>query len=103
MRTYPERHFYAGTWSQDDVILFGGFPLLISGAWGRRCGQSHYLQAMVKPLHSFPSFLPRRTALHLSSGHEGIEEAQWGTFLSSLDAKPDEPPRRLLATAWEAQ
>lgn len=96
----PDGIFTAGTWSQDDVILFGAMPLLyrVAAAGGvpvvipTSDGQNN---------HTMPWFLPDGQHFIYLRDPKGSDAA--GTYLTSLDAKPDESPKRLLTTTWQAQ
>jgi Tol biopolymer transport system component len=96
----PDGNYSAGGWSQDDVIIFNVFPLFyrvpaaggVAVALPTSDGQT---------IHSVPSFLPDGRHFIYLRDAKGSETA--GTYLSSLDAKPDETPKRLQATGWEAQ
>ena len=52
-------------------------------------------------IHSMPSFLPDGRHFIYLRDAKGSETA--GIYLSSLDAKPDEPMKRVATTGWEAQ
>jgi len=96
----PDGTFNAGAWNQDDVILFGGMPLLyrVPAAGGVAVALP---SGDGQTIHSMPSFLPDGRHFIYLRDSKGSETS--GIYLSSLDSKPDESPKRLLTTAWEAQ
>ena len=96
----PDGNFNAGAWSQNDVILFGAMPLLyrVPAAGGAAVALP---STDGQTVHSMPSFLPDGRHFIYLRDPKGLEAG--GTYLSSLDAKPDETEKRLLTTGWEAQ
>ena len=96
----PDGNFNAGDWSTDDVVLFGIMPLLyrVPAAGGTAVALP---SSDGQTIHSMPSLLPDGRHFIYLRDAKGSESS--GIYLSSLDAKPEEVPKRLLTTSWEAQ
>jgi Tol biopolymer transport system component len=95
----PPGTFNAGDWNRDDIILFGSMPLLyrVSAAGGTPIRLAN---AGEETTDSMPTFLP--DGRHFIYLRDKSGSAESGIYLSSLDAKPDETPKRLVSTSWEA-
>ena len=90
----------SGTWSRDDVILFGQAPggIMRVSANGGPASPVTVPDASRREIwHVQPSFLPDERHFIYLRGSERPEHA--GIFIGSLDAKPEEQDsRRILAT-----